>query len=94
MQTDFDWDGFKKKRFAVICYTDKEKFFAECKENGISTCMLNNRVKKRNYFVCVRRYENRVSNGRYELFAIDKWQIEPNGLYGKNGLQEVKYEIG
>ena len=89
----FDWDGFKKKQFAVICEKDKERFFADCKQHGIH-CFLSDFAKKRNLFVCVHLYENRLSNGRYELVALKGWETKPNGLYGKDGLQEVKYEIG
>ena len=35
MQTGFDWDGFKKKEFAVLCEVNKEQFFDDCKRNGI-----------------------------------------------------------
>ena len=87
----FDWDSFKQKQFAVICETDKEKFFADCKQHGIH-CFLSEFSKKRNLFVCVHLYENRLSNGRYELVALKGWETKPNGLYGKDGLQEVKYE--
>lgn len=89
----FDWDGFKQKQFAVICENDKERFFADCKEHGVY-CFLSEFAKKRNIFVCVHLYETRFSNGRYELVALKGWETKPNGLYGKDGLQEVKYEIG
>ena len=90
MQKEFDWDGFKQKQFAVICEADKEKFFADCKQNGIY-CFLSEFAKRRNLFVCVHLYENRLSNGRYELVSLKGWEIKPNGLYGKDGLQEVEY---
>ena len=86
----FDWDGFKKKQFAVICEKDKERFFADCKQRGIH-CFLSDFAKKRNLFVCVHLYENRLSNGRYELVAFNGWETKQNGLYGKDGLQEVRY---
>ena len=89
MQVGFDWDGFKQKKFAVICETDKERFFADCKEHGVY-CFLSEFAKKRNLFVCVHLYETRFSNGRYELVALKGWETEPNGLYGKDGL-EVKF---
>ena len=88
----FDWGGFKQKQFAVVCETDKEQFFTDCKEHGIH-CFLSEFAKKRNLFVCVHLYENRLSNGRYELVALKGWETKPNGLYGKDGLQEVIYEI-
>ena len=86
----FDWDGFKKKQFAVICEKDKERFFADCKQHGIH-CFLSDFAKKRNLFVCVHLYENRLSNGRYELVAFNGWETKQNGLYGKDGLQEGRY---
>lgn len=87
----FDWEGFKQKQFAVICETDKEKFFSDCKQHGIY-CFLSEFAKKRNLFVCVHRYENRLSNGRYELVALKGWETRSNGLYGKDGLEEVFWE--
>ena len=87
----FDWDGFKQKQFAVFCETDKERFFADYKKHGIH-CFLSEYAKKRNLFVCCHLYEDRLSNGRYELAALNGWEIKPNGLYGKDGLEEVKYE--
>ena len=27
IKTGFDWDGFKKKEFAVLCEVNKERFF-------------------------------------------------------------------
>lgn len=85
-----DWDGFKKKQFAVICETDKESFFSDCKQHGIH-CFLSEFAKKRNLFVCVHLYENRLSNGRYELVALKGWETKPNGLYGKDGLEVVPW---
>ena len=87
----FDWDGFKQKQFAVICETDKEKFFADCKQHGIYW-FLSEFSKQRNLFVCVHLYEDRFSNGRYELVALKGWETKPNGLYGKDGLEEVFWE--
>ena len=87
----FDWDGFKQKKFAVICETDKERFFDNCHKNGILIC-LGDMEKKRNLFVCGKRYESRFSDGRYELFALNGWETKPNGLYGKDGLEEVFWE--
>ena len=87
----FDWDGFKQKQFAVICETNKERFFADCKQHGIH-CFLSEFAKCRNLFVCVHLYENRLSNGRYELVAFKGWETKPNGLYGKDGLEEVFWE--
>ena len=89
---DLDWASFKQKQFAVICETGKERFFADCKQHGIY-CFLSDFAKKRNLFVCVHLYENRLSNGRYELVSLKGWETKPNGLYGKDGLQEVIYEI-
>jgi hypothetical protein len=89
--TIFDWDGFKQKQFAVICETDKEQFFAYCKQHGIH-CFLSEFSKKRSLFVCVQLYENRLSNGRYELVALKGWEIKPNGLYGKDGLEVIEYD--
>lgn len=86
----FDWDGFKKREFAVICEADKEKFFSDCKQHGIH-CFLSEFAKKRNLFVCVHLYENRFGNGRYEMFALKGWETNHNGLYGKDGFQEVRY---
>ena len=85
-----DWDGFKQKQFSVICETDKEGFFDDCKQHGIY-CFLSEFAKRRNLFVCVHLYENRLSNGRYELVALKGWETKPNGLYGKDGLEEVKW---
>lgn len=93
MQKGFDWDGFKQKQFAVICEAEKEKFFADCKQHGIY-CFLSEFAKQRNLFVCVHLYEDRFSNGRYELVALKGWETKHNGLYGKDGLDEVKYAIG
>ena len=87
----FDWDGFKQKQFAVICETDKERFFSDCKKQGIH-CFLSEFAKERNLFVCCHLYEDRFSNGRYELAALKGWETKPDRLYGKDGLQEVKYE--
>ena len=87
----FDWDGFKQKQFAVICEADKEPFFDACKHHGIH-CFLSEFSRKRSLFVCVHLYENRLSDGRYELVALKGWETKPNGLYGKDGLQEVKYD--
>lgn len=87
---NLDWDGFKQKQFAVICETDKEQFFEDCKKHGILICF-GDMAKKRNLFVCAKRYESRFSDGRYELFALKGWETKPNGLYGKDGLQEVVY---
>ena len=86
----FDWDGFKRKEFAVICEADKDQFFADCNQHGIH-CFLSEFAKKRNLFVCVHLYENRLSNGRYELVALKGWETKQNCLYGKDGLQEVRY---
>ena len=88
----FDWDGFKQKKFAVICETDKERFFADCKSHGIH-CFLSEFAKKRNLFVCCHLYDDRFSNGRYELAALKGWETKPNRLYGKDGLKELKYAI-
>ena len=87
----FDWDGFKQKQFAVICENDKERFFADCKRHGIH-CFLSEFAKKRNLFVCAKRYESQFSDGRYELFALKGWETKPNALYGKDGLEEVFWE--
>ena len=87
----FDWDGFKQKQFAVICEKDKERFFADCKKQGIY-CFLSEFAKERNLFVCCHLYEDRFSNGRYELAALKGLETKPNGLYGNDGLDEVKYE--
>ena len=87
----FDLDGFKRKEFAVICEADKERFFNYCKQHGIY-CFLSEFAKKRNLFVCVHLYENRLSNGRYELVALKGWETKPNGLYGKDGLEVKNYD--
>lgn len=86
----FNWDGFKKKEFAVLCEVNKDQFFADCNQHGIH-CFLSEFAKKRNLFVCCHLYEDRFSNGRYELAALNGWEIKPNGLYGKDGLEEVFY---
>lgn len=86
----FDWDGFKQKQFVVICETGKERFFDDCHKNGILV-YLGDMAKKRNIFVCGKRYENRFSDGRYELFALKGWETKPNGLYGKDVLEEILY---
>lgn len=91
MRAGFDWEGFKQKQFAVICESDKEKFFADCKHHGIH-CFLSEFARKRNLFVCVRLYENRLSDGRYELVALKGWETKPNGLYGKDGLEAIRFE--
>ena len=44
MQTVFDWDGFKKKEFAVLCEANKEQFFDDCERNGIH-CFLSEFAK-------------------------------------------------
>lgn len=87
----FDWDGFKQKQFAVICETSKERFFADCKQHSIH-CFLSEFAKKRNLFVCVHLYENRLSNGRYELVALEDYHIKPSGFYGKDGLEAIGFE--
>ncbi len=45
-----------------------------------------NEKKMRSIFVCVKRYDDRLSNGRYELYTLDLWQTLPGSLYGKYGL--------
>lgn len=85
------WEGFKNKEFAIICENEKESFFKECMENGIHI-FLSDFAKKRNLFICSRRYESRVSEGRFELFALKGWETKPDGMYGKEGLREVRYE--
>ena len=91
MQAVFDWDGFKKKEFAVHCEVNKEKFFDDCKHHGIH-CFLSEFAKERNLFVCCHLYEDRFSNGRYELAALNGWEIKANGLYGKDGLEVKLYD--
>ncbi len=87
-----DWDGFKRTEFAVVCETDKNRFFDECNRNGIHSISLSEFAKhQRSVFVCVRRYENRLSNGRCELFALKGWETKPNGLYGNTGIPEIRY---
>ena len=86
----FDWDGFKQKKFAVICENCKEQFFDDCKRHSIY-CFLSEFAKKRNLFVCAKRYDDHFSKGRYELFALQGWETKPNGLYGKDGLEEILY---
>ena len=88
----FDWDGFKQKKFAVRCEYCKEQFFDDCKRHGIY-CFLSEFAKKRNLFVCAKRYDDHFSKGRYELFALQGWETGPNGVYGKDGLKEVIYEL-
>jgi hypothetical protein len=88
----FEWEGFKRKEFAVVCETGKEQFFADCQKQGICV-FLSEFAKKRNLFVCCRLYENRLSKGRYELVALKGWETKPNGLYGKEGLEEILYVI-
>jgi hypothetical protein len=87
----FNWEGFKKTEFAIVCKADKERFFQDCKEHGIHIFFSEFAIK-RNLFVCVRRYENRLSCGRYELFALKGWETKPNGLYGKEGLELIFYD--
>ena len=91
-QPPFDWDGFKRTEFAVICQTDKQRFLGECKKNGIHSISLSEfAIQQRSVFVCVMRYENRLSNGRYELFALKGWETKPNGLYGSIGIPEIHW---
>lgn len=87
-----DWDEFKRTNFAVICNDSKEKFFSDCKENGIHI-FLSDFARKRNLFVCAKRYENRVGGGRYELFALKGWETRENGLYGNTGIPELDYDL-
>lgn len=87
-----NWNGFKRKEFAVKCEANKEKFFADCKNNGIHSVSLSDFAKQRNLFVCVQRYETRLTNGRYELIALKGWETKPNGLYGLLGLPEIDYD--
>ena len=89
MQTGFDWDVFKKKEFAVHCEVNKEQFFDDCKRHGIH-CFLSDFAKERNLFVCCHLYEDRFSNGRYELAALKGWETKPNGLYGKDAAVKQK----
>lgn len=91
IESTINWDGFKNKEFAIICENEKEAFFKECTKNGIHI-FLSDFAKKRNVFVCSRRYESRVSEGRFELFALKGWETKPGGMYGKEGLREVRYE--
>ena len=91
MQAFFDWDGFKKKEFAVLCEVSKKQFFDDCKRHGIH-CFLSEYAKKRNLFVCCHLYEDRFSGGRYELAALKGWETKPNGLYGKDGLEVKLYD--
>ena len=85
-----DWENFKEKKFAVKCTSEKEKFFSECAEHGIYNFMTE-RVMLRNYFVVMHPYKTAFSEGRYEVQSFDEWQIKPNGLFGKYGLEIVEY---
>ena len=87
----FNWDGFTKKEFAVLCEVNKEQFFDDCKRHGIH-CFLSEFAKKRNLFICCHLYEDRFSNGRYELAALKGWEIKPNVLYGEDGLEVKNYD--
>ena len=91
MQTVFDWDGFNRKEFAVLCEAHKEQFFDDCKRHGIH-CFLSEFAKRRNLFVCCHLYENRFSNGRYELEALNGCETKPNGFYEEDGLYVKNYE--
>lgn len=88
----FDWESFKQKKFAVMCETNKERFFNDCHKNGILICF-GDMAKKRNLFVCAKRYDDRFSDGRYELFALKGWETKPDGLYGKDGLEVIEYDL-
>lgn len=80
-----NWQAFKDKEFAVKCEKNKENFFSECRKNGILIFM-GECEKTRSIFVCVKRYDDRFSNGRYELYSLELWQTLPGSLYGKYGL--------
>lgn len=80
-----NWQAFKSKEFAVRCEHRKDEFFSDCRKNGILVLM-GEREKLRSIFVCVQRYDDRLSNGRYELYTLELWQTLPGSLYGKFGL--------
>ena len=85
------WEDFKRKEFAIVCKENKKQFFTDCMQHGIHV-FLSDFAKERNLFVCCLRYDNRLSPGRYELFAFKGWETKPNGLYGANGLPEIDYD--
>lgn len=87
-----DWKAFKETKFAIKCTTEKDKFFAECEKNGIFNFM-NDGAMARNYFHCRLCYADRFSNGRYELFSDEEWQLsKEHGLFGSQGLEVIEYE--
>lgn len=85
-----DWQSFKEKKIAVKCTSEKEKFFSDCIKNNIHI-FLSEQAKKRDFFVCSLCYVSQFSEGRYELTAVDEWQVKPKGLFGNEGLQIVDY---
>lgn len=81
-----DWQKFKGTKIAVKCTSGKEKFFSDCAEHGIYNFM-GERAMLRNYFVCRLCYETKFSDGRYEVWSFDEWQVKENGLFGRYGLE-------
>lgn len=87
-----NWQAFKETKFAIKCTTEKEKFFSVCASHDIYNFM-GERANLRNLFVCRLCYKDTFSEGRYELMPIDEWQVKENGLFGKQGLKVLNYEI-
>lgn len=87
----FDWEGFKRTEFAVKVEENKEKFFSDCKANGVHV-FLGEFAKKSTVYICALRYKTEFSSGRYELFALKGWEIQPGRLYGVSGLPEFDYD--
>jgi hypothetical protein len=87
-----NWEAFKKTKLAIKCTSEKERFFSDCAKNGIYNFM-GERAILRNFFICRLCYKDQFSEGRYELMSLDEWQVKENGLYEKQGLEIVNYEI-
>lgn len=66
-------------------------FFSDCSKYGIYNFM-NERANTRNLFICRLCYKDQFSEGRYELMSLDEWQVNGNGLFGKQGLGVVNYD--
>ena len=86
-----DWENFKKTKFAIKCETQKEGFFAECKEHGIYN-FNGERANERDIFVCRLCYKDQFSDGRYELLSVDEWQTKPHMLFDAQGIEIIDYE--
>ena len=86
-----DWKSFKETKIAVKCTMEKEKFFSDCAKHGIHNFMSENAML-RDYFICRLCYKDQFSEGRYELLAVDEWQLKEKGLFGKKAIGVIGYD--